>query len=113
MPLQAQTADLYFWLKVVSFDRSLLKSEAWTQSTYIYRVPQCTFPRRIETLPPPSLASKCAPPPRYQGGGAHSPAGEGLGESQFQRLEKRLSTLPTMWACIFLENSAHPGRALF
>ncbi len=29
-------------------------------------------------------------------GGAHSPAGEGLGESQFRRLEKKLSTLPTL-----------------
>ncbi len=30
-------------------------------------------------------------------GGSHSPAGEGLGESQFRRLEKKLSTLPTLW----------------
>jgi hypothetical protein len=44
-----------------------------------------------------SLASECAPPPRYQGGGAYSPAGEGLGESHFRRLEKKLSTLPTLW----------------
>ncbi len=26
-----------------------------------------------------------------------SPTGEGLGESQFRRLEKKLSTLPTLW----------------
>jgi hypothetical protein len=32
-----------------------------------------------------------------QGGGARSPAGEGVGESQFQRLEKKLSTLSTLW----------------
>jgi len=32
-----------------------------------------------------------------QTGGAHSPAGEGLGESQFQRLEKKLRTLPPLW----------------
>ncbi len=31
------------------------------------------------------------------GGGAHSPVGEGLGETQFRRLEKKLSTLPTLW----------------
>jgi hypothetical protein len=30
-------------------------------------------------------------------GDTHSPAGEGVGESQFGRLEKRLSTLPTIW----------------
>ncbi len=65
--------------------------------------------------PNPSLASECAPPAspqnRGEGGtltsgwgghthqrvrGAHSPAGEGLGESQFRRLEKKLSTLPTL-----------------
>ncbi len=32
-----------------------------------------------------------------KGGGAHSPVGEGLGESQFRRLEKKLNTLPTLW----------------
>ncbi len=31
------------------------------------------------------------------GGGAHSRTGEGLGESQFRRLEKKLSTLPSLW----------------
>ncbi len=30
---------------------------------------------------------------KLSGGEAHSPAGEGLGESQFRRLEKKLSTL--------------------
>jgi hypothetical protein len=30
------------------------------------------------------------------GGGAHSPAAKGVGELQFRRLEKRLSTLPTL-----------------
>ena len=30
-------------------------------------------------------------------GGAYSPAGKGLGESQFRRLEKKLSTLPSLW----------------
>jgi hypothetical protein len=44
----------------------------------------------------PSLASECAPLPRSGGRGAHSPAGEGLGEFQFRRLEKKLSTLPTL-----------------
>jgi hypothetical protein len=50
-------------------------------------------PRRNWDSPTPSLASECAPPPGTKGG-AHSPAGEGLGESQFRRLEKKLSTLP-------------------
>jgi hypothetical protein len=33
--------------------------------------------------------------PPDQRRGAHSPAGEGVGESQFQRLKKMLSTLST------------------
>jgi hypothetical protein len=45
-----------------------------------------------------SFACECAPPPEPGGGGAHSAAGEGLGESQFRRLEKKLSTLPTLWS---------------
>ncbi len=39
--------------------------------------------------------------PENRGEGAHSPAGEGLGESQFRRLEKKLSTLPTLRALLY------------
>jgi hypothetical protein len=65
------------------------------QSTYINRAPQCMSLRRnwdSPMHPPLSPASVPLPP---EPGGAHSPAGEGLGESQFRRLEKKLSTLPT------------------
>jgi hypothetical protein len=48
-------------------------------------------PRRNWDSPTPSLASECAPPPGTKGWGAHSPAGEGLVESQFRRLEKSLA----------------------
>jgi hypothetical protein len=41
--------------------------------------------------PPPPLPQACAPLP-----GTHSPANEGVGESHFQRLEKKLSTLSTL-----------------
>ncbi len=63
------------------------------QSTYIYRVPQCMSPRRNWDSSIPSLASECAPSPepRWGGGGAFSPEVEGLGESQFRRLEKSLA----------------------
>jgi hypothetical protein len=54
-------------------------------------------PHRNWDSPNPYLASECAHPPRNGGGGAHSSAGEGLGESQFRRLEKKLSTLPALW----------------
>ncbi len=56
-------------------------------------------PRRNWDSPNPPLASVCATPPE-PGRGAHSPAGEGLGESQFRRLEKKLSTLPNLMVCI-------------
>ncbi len=52
----------------------------------------------IGTLPTPlSSASVPLPQNRERGGGrAHFPAGEGFGESQFRRLEKKLSTLHTL-----------------
>ncbi len=49
-------------------------------------------PRRNWGSPTPSPASEWAPPPGTKGGGGvHARAGEG-----FQRLEKKLSTLPTL-----------------
>ncbi len=40
-------------------------------------------------------------PGRYQRwGGTLSCGGEGVREFQFQRLEKKLSTLPTLWCCV-------------
>jgi hypothetical protein len=41
--------------------------------------------------PTPLAASESALPPGPKGGGAHSPAAKGVGESQFQQLEKRLA----------------------
>ncbi len=56
----------------------------------------------LELFQPLSRRRVCpSPHNRGRGGGQcaqeHSPAGEGLGESQFRRLEKKLSTLPTLW----------------
>ncbi len=69
----------------------------WTQSAYLnrYLEPQCLSPRRIGTPPPPSLPQwVCTPPPAEpKEGRTHSPAGEGVGKSQFGRLEKKPSTL--------------------
>jgi hypothetical protein len=53
------------------------------QSTYIYRAPQCMSPRWNWDSPTPLAASECAHPPGPKGGGAHSPAAKGVGESQF------------------------------
>jgi hypothetical protein len=44
----------------------------------------------ISQVPTP-LAPASVPLPPKPGGGSHSPAGEGLGESQFRRLEKSLA----------------------
>jgi hypothetical protein len=54
-------------------------------------------PRRNWDSPTPLAAGECSLPPVPQGGGAHSRAAKGVGESQFRRLEKKLSTLPTLW----------------
>jgi hypothetical protein len=48
-------------------------------------------------LPTPFPASKCAPHPRTKEGVAHSLADEELGEPQFQRPEKKLSILCSLW----------------
>ncbi len=48
-------------------------------------------PRWNWDSPTPLAASECALPPGPKGGGAHSPAAKGVGESQFQRLDKRLA----------------------
>jgi hypothetical protein len=48
-------------------------------------------PRWNLDSPTPLAASECALPPGPKGGGAHLPAAKGVGESQFQRLEKRLA----------------------
>ncbi len=59
-------------------------------------------PRRNWESPNPSSASECAlpspppPPGPKDGGGTHSPAVKGVGESHFRRLEKKLNTLPTL-----------------
>jgi hypothetical protein len=46
--------------------------------------------------PTPSPAIECVIPPVTNGGDTHSPAGEGVGESQFGRLEKKPSPLSTL-----------------
>jgi hypothetical protein len=60
----------------------------------------------IGTLPTP-LSPSSVPLPPEPGGGAHSPAGEGLGESQFRWLGKSLAlcllcgfSLGKKWSCI-------------
>ncbi len=76
----------------------------YLKSTTVY------VPRRNWDSPNPFLASECAPPPRIGGRGAHSPAVEGVGESQFRRLEKKFSTLPTLCANLSMLKCAYYFR---
>ncbi len=51
----------------------------WIIYTSIYRVPECLIPSSELVPPASSPASECVPPGSQRG--AHSPAGEGAGES--------------------------------
>jgi hypothetical protein len=89
------------WIKKCNFFslcRFLLKLKRYhsrtSQSTYIYGVPQCMTVCPLVwtgTLPPPLSQASVPLPPVPKVGGSHSPAGEGLGESQYRRLEKSLA----------------------
>jgi hypothetical protein len=90
--------------------RNTAAKYAYIKSTTVY------VPSSELGLSQPLSRQQVCPFPQNRGG-AHSPAGEGLGEeSQFRRLEKKLSTLPTLWyhpsAPEILETSAVQGRVL-
>jgi hypothetical protein len=82
-----------------STDYSIVCAAA-PQSTYIqYLEYHSVCPLVGIGTPPPSPASECAHPPGTQGGGgAHSATDEGVGESLFRRLEKKIITLSTLCA---------------
>ncbi len=63
---------------------------------HIYKSTTVYVPSSELGLSPPLLSPAIVPLPPNQRWGAHSPAGQGVGESQFRRLEKKLSTLPTL-----------------
>jgi len=85
---------------------ALLQANTQSRKVHMYsisRVQQCMFPRRILDLPTPlaeESVAQCAPsPPGNQRWGAHLPAGEGVGEPQFRRLQTKLSTLSLSTLC--------------
>ncbi len=65
-------------------------------------------PRWNWDSPTPLAASVCALPPGPKGGGAHSPAAKGVGESQFQRLEKRIALCLLCGVSAILNNNQSP-----
>ncbi len=73
------------------------------RSKYVYKEYHSVCPLVGNGTLPTSLSPAWGPPPppRTGGGGvAHTPAGEGLGESQFRQLENKLSALPTLCPCV-------------
>jgi hypothetical protein len=81
--------------------RIWIRTNRSTKYIYIYieRVPQCSVPSSELRLFHHLCRQRMLPSLRNQrrgGGVTHSPAGEGLEESQFRRLEKKLSTLLTL-----------------
>jgi hypothetical protein len=72
-----------------------MKISSTSQNTYLYEH-HSVCPLSELGFPQPSLASECALPPDQRMGRAHSPPGKGVGESPFRRLEKKLSTLPSL-----------------
>jgi hypothetical protein len=72
------------------FSLAFTVDEKWEQSTnYIYLENHSVCPLvRIGTPTPIPQASVFLPPGTK--GGIHSPAGEGVGESQFEQLEKKV-----------------------
>ncbi len=80
---------------------SLLKTSYrifYIATKYIYIKSTTVYVPSLELglSPPPLSIASVQLPPRAIGGRAHSPAGEGLGKSQFRRLKKKLSTMPTL-----------------
>jgi hypothetical protein len=65
------------------------------QKGHIYVESTVSVSSELGPPPPPPQVSV---PPRNQRGEAHKPAGEGRGKSQFGRLEKKPSTLSTLWS---------------
>ncbi len=99
-----QPTTYYLWWpgrqqEYLSYLPYQLKYRTVQNTKYLYvRVPQCMSPRQNIGVSQPLSRQRVCPCSQNRGGGAHSPAGEGLGDSQFRRLEKKLSTLPTLWS---------------
>ncbi len=102
---------------VLSFDKPSSKKcgnfyveiTTWAQKTsvygikYLYIKSTTVYPLVGIEYPPTPLPQASVPsPPDQRVGGTHSPAAKGVGESQFRRLEKKLSTLPAQWYTVCL-----------
>ncbi len=68
------------------------QSQQITKYLYIQSTKVYVFSSELE-LPQPLSRKRVCPPPGPKGGGGHTPAAKGVGEFQFRRLERKLSTL--------------------
>ncbi len=92
--LHTRGYSLHTELRRMSIEQGLGRTKS--QSTYIFRVPQCVFPRRNWDSPTPCLASELFPSPRTKGGGGTLARGQGIGGVPIPTTEEKLSTLPTL-----------------
>ncbi len=75
-------------VQTTNFEDAKWLDTKFPESTYIPRVPQCMSPCPNLDPPTPSPPSECVPSNGTKRGETPSPADEGVGESQFGRLEK-------------------------
>ncbi len=91
-----QFSEATSWRHATFLFRSVIFFVKPTKFLYVYLEYHSVCPLvRIGTPPPPLPQASVYPPePKVR---AYSPAGEGVGGSQFGRLEKKPSTLSTLW----------------
>ncbi len=101
-----------YWKRRKLFFLSFTKY-IYVESTTVY------VPWSERGLPNPLFRKRVCPPPppiepgRGGGGVPHSPSGVGLGESQFRRLGKKLSTLATLCCRLTGSNPLPPPPQVF
>ncbi len=82
---------------------SLWKGEIMSRTKYLHIQSTTVYVPSSELgLPQPLSRKRLSLPPHQRVGAAHSPASVGVWEPQFRRLglEKKLSTLPTLWCYV-------------
>jgi hypothetical protein len=122
MYLFANTSD---WLFLGKFGLKLKKIIPWFFYYFNHRWQDivkkhltvynsvCPLVRIGTPMHPLSRMGVYPPPPQPKGGGRkHSPAGEGVGGSQFGRLLKKPSTLSTLWCAPLVHHMQSISRLL-
>jgi hypothetical protein len=96
------------YMLIVNYSLKLLKqgSSKWVRNYRVGRVRSFFSSRRNCDSPTPHPQASVPPPPLVRGGGgAHSLAGEGVGESQFRRGNIQCGTLKRYICTLWLASS--------